>query len=598
MTTQLSPTPIFKGFANDGTPLAYGLLYSYAAGTTTPQATYIDSTQTTPNTNPIVLNARGECALWLVPSLSYKLNLTDRQGNEISGYPVDNIIIGTPLPIDSLNVHYDITPQETLSGSTPVNYNYLPGNVLRYSTNTTPGVTDMTAAAQASANQCGQAGGSPVFFPAGTYLINSTVLIASCTQSIRLLGEGVNLTTITKTTDSDLFGFTNIAGSQASFIVSDMTISAKSTMTSGAALRFEDDGVIPSVFVHDVLIINSLTSTFRYGVRLKNCIETRFNNVIQYGIDSTSLIAWQLEQTANSSVNKFFGCSVYNAGIGCNIVNGSNPGIEGTQFYGCDFAFVSQGVVAVNTAVGYSPPGITWIGGHINASVNNFVITGFSQPVIQGALLYNTGTTGAVVALSTTSDVNIIGNTIEIVSGGNCDVITMSATSVINGGLIANNLARMGIGHSFLNLNVTNLVNLNVIGNQRTAGGATITNSAGTIPGSVQFSGNTPDPVDIFDTTITPTAGANSLVGTRAEYFLLGTPGSPVTVTSLTSRNANDECYLLSTSTNITIQHNATNPDGFSLQAATNFTFGATAGIGKLHLKKLNGGYWTEVGRD
>lgn len=91
MTAQLAPTPIFKGWDNNGLPLALGFLTTYAAGTTTPLATYVDSTQTTQNTNPIRLNFRGECELWLNPLLSYKFLLTDAFGNTIPGWPVDNI---------------------------------------------------------------------------------------------------------------------------------------------------------------------------------------------------------------------------------------------------------------------------------------------------------------------------------------------------------------------------------------------------------------------------------------------------------------------------------------------------------------------------
>ncbi len=92
MTTYtLAPYAQQKFFANDGTPLAYGQLTTYAAGSTTPIATYSNSSGAL-NTNPIQLNARGECSLWLLPNVAYKLSLADSSGNLVSGYPVDNII--------------------------------------------------------------------------------------------------------------------------------------------------------------------------------------------------------------------------------------------------------------------------------------------------------------------------------------------------------------------------------------------------------------------------------------------------------------------------------------------------------------------------
>lgn len=98
MTAQLAPVAVAKFFTNDGFPLSFGQLFTYAAGTTTPQATYIDSTQTTQNTNPIQLNFRGECNLWLDPTKSYKFLLQDLFGNTIPGWPVDNITIGSANP--------------------------------------------------------------------------------------------------------------------------------------------------------------------------------------------------------------------------------------------------------------------------------------------------------------------------------------------------------------------------------------------------------------------------------------------------------------------------------------------------------------------
>lgn len=92
MTTVLSPTTLSKFFDNNGAPLAFGKLTTYAAGTTNPLVTYTDSTGGTPNTNPIVLNFRGEASIWLQPNTAYKYALTDSLGNAIPGWPIDNIV--------------------------------------------------------------------------------------------------------------------------------------------------------------------------------------------------------------------------------------------------------------------------------------------------------------------------------------------------------------------------------------------------------------------------------------------------------------------------------------------------------------------------
>ena len=71
----LSPLPIQKFFANNGQPLAGGLLFTYAAGTSNKIATYVDSSGTSVNSNPIVLDSRGECRLWIDPRRAYKFVL-------------------------------------------------------------------------------------------------------------------------------------------------------------------------------------------------------------------------------------------------------------------------------------------------------------------------------------------------------------------------------------------------------------------------------------------------------------------------------------------------------------------------------------------
>ena len=71
-TTVLMPSIVFREYDNNGNPLAFGKLFTYQAGSTTKLATYTDSTGVTPNTNPVILNSRGEAQVWLPPNVAYK----------------------------------------------------------------------------------------------------------------------------------------------------------------------------------------------------------------------------------------------------------------------------------------------------------------------------------------------------------------------------------------------------------------------------------------------------------------------------------------------------------------------------------------------
>lgn len=76
----LSPLLRQRFFDVNGLPLAGGQLFSYQAGTTTPQATYSNATGTV-NTNPVVLDASGYADVWIDPTLAYKFILEDSLNN-------------------------------------------------------------------------------------------------------------------------------------------------------------------------------------------------------------------------------------------------------------------------------------------------------------------------------------------------------------------------------------------------------------------------------------------------------------------------------------------------------------------------------------
>ena len=93
----LSPTPKLQFFGTDGLPLVGGKLYTYAAGTTTPLASYTDHTGVTENTNPVILDSNGEASVWLPETTSYKYVLKTAQ--DVTLYTVDYVSI--PLTTNS-----------------------------------------------------------------------------------------------------------------------------------------------------------------------------------------------------------------------------------------------------------------------------------------------------------------------------------------------------------------------------------------------------------------------------------------------------------------------------------------------------------------
>jgi hypothetical protein len=84
----LTPSPKMQFFDINGEPLVGGKVYTYQAGTTTPQATYTDNTGATANPNPVILNARGEASIWL-SGANFKFKLTD--ANDVEIWTVDYI---------------------------------------------------------------------------------------------------------------------------------------------------------------------------------------------------------------------------------------------------------------------------------------------------------------------------------------------------------------------------------------------------------------------------------------------------------------------------------------------------------------------------
>lgn len=124
----LSPTPKLQFFGTDGLPLVGGKLYTYAAGTTTPLATYVDYLGVTQNTNPVILDSNGEANVWLVDTTTYKFVL--KTADDVLLYTTDYVsvpvttnsfaappAIGNVTPNEGTFTNLNVTQLLTLEGT-------------------------------------------------------------------------------------------------------------------------------------------------------------------------------------------------------------------------------------------------------------------------------------------------------------------------------------------------------------------------------------------------------------------------------------------------------------------------------------------------
>lgn len=153
----LSPVLKQRFFDANGLPLASGQLFSYAAGTTTPQATYSNATGTA-NSNPVVLDSSGYADVWIDPTLAYKFVLEDANNNVI--FTEDNVTFPLSVTTWSANITYSqgaivadssgqglfyvsLVNNNTNNALTDVSaWRLLGGNVRTLSTNSSLAITD------------------------------------------------------------------------------------------------------------------------------------------------------------------------------------------------------------------------------------------------------------------------------------------------------------------------------------------------------------------------------------------------------------------------------------------------------------------------
>lgn len=204
------PSPVFEPDTNTGGICNGCLLYSYAAGTTTPQNTYTTSALSVANANPVVLDSAGRATIFLDPTLSYKFTLRTSAGVEL--WTKDNITgpYSTVLSITTANsrglqisrTSADAGLSIASSGGSGKTYGLVSTSsgtfVIRDDADGTPNITisgnNVTTTATGTVATAGNQTVSGTFGVTGATTLSSTLSVTGATTTAALAATSVTAT--------------------------------------------------------------------------------------------------------------------------------------------------------------------------------------------------------------------------------------------------------------------------------------------------------------------------------------------------------------------------------------------------------------------
>jgi hypothetical protein len=348
-------------FDNNGVILSGGKLYSYAAGTTTPQAAYTSASGSTPHTNPIILNSAGRVAtgeIWLTAGENYKFSLFTSTDVLIATW--DNItgINGTGITTDAAAVA--LTPSGYTTATTvQAGFDDLGSSAgtskvgfiqagtgavsraaqakLRESVSVKDfgavgdGVTDDTAAIQAAATATPNAG--RLYFPRGKYKLSDEILL---TRPILIVGDGPGQT----------FEGYDTADTGSYIVQTNTTKMGFKLVAALANYAFSAYGIC-GIHFQDICVQGVDTSN-----RIVACVGVDTTvNAGDFHIrgNSTTRCSFRyatsaIDFTGIAYLNNFYQTNFSFSGTGVLVAKGAASDSGGqTRFFGCLFEFCTNG---------------------------------------------------------------------------------------------------------------------------------------------------------------------------------------------------------------------------------------------------------------
>jgi len=267
-----------KYFDTDGiTPLSGGKIYTYAAGTTTPLATYSDSAGTTPNANPITLDANGQALIYVTAGTSYDFVSKRSDGTQVgvaqrvmadgdnsvrTDLSSNTSALGSDLVgfVDAVVPSYLKTTSDVINGERVSVMRTIPKSKwagIRAGTNTDNLYTYFNDLLSAMST----AGYGNLFVPRGTYNLTTGITVP---QNVMMSGDGT-LATKLKFALSGTNAVTLSNGST----VSDLTVDGTTTAVS----CFLFSGVSEASVIN-CKALNAQSQGFAFTVGANKCMLT------------------------------------------------------------------------------------------------------------------------------------------------------------------------------------------------------------------------------------------------------------------------------------------------------------------------------------
>lgn len=461
-------------FDNNGNVLTGGKLWSYQAGTTTPQTTYTSASGATAHTNPIVLDSAGRVAtgeIWVTAGQNYKFVLMTSANVTIATW--DNItgINGTGITSNANNVEYDPPFTGALTSDYTVEDKLAQIISVKDFGAVGDGVANDSAALQAALTA---GAGKAVYFPGGTYLTNATLTVPADTT---IYGDGYGSVVYQNTRERNVFVLDNNCTAQGLRLQGD-------GVTSGGG-SFQLNNGIYAVSKRNIKVLNCFLHAFEFnGVYLDDCDNTEifgnyfWGNAYSTGTGSDIVLYGVTGGSARINISKNFCFSNNSQGIYVDAIGvDTDVIVEGNICVTLDpttWAEVASGsllrrhgiivgyngssgryVVANNICRNTRQTGIYYQGGVASADGvqilgNQCTKNGVNaiEPALASGIYIATQGDGDIVANNLVEDFSGV-----LEAGGSGIKVSPSATSAISTSpntKIVNNVVRNSSGHGIL----------------------------------------------------------------------------------------------------------------------------------------------------